>query len=85
MLWHQNPPVRLGTQDPACDALFCPPTAFADLPTDIFFAEGVNGQFVFVIPSADMVIVRLANDGPGSEHWDEFAVALLTAMLDAVM
>ena len=84
-LWHQNPPVRLGTQDPDCDALFCPPTAFADLPADIFFAEGVNGQFIFVIPSADMVIVRLANDSPGSEHWDELAQRMLTAMLEAVM
>lgn len=28
------------------------------LPTDIFFMSGYEGQFVFVIPSVDMVIVR---------------------------
>jgi CubicO group peptidase (beta-lactamase class C family) len=84
-LWHQNPPVRLGIQAPGCDALFCAPTAFADIPPDAFFAEGVNGQFVFVVPSADMVIVRLANDSPGSEHWDDFAREFLGSMLDAVM
>ena len=83
-LWHQNPPVRLGKQDPACDSLFCQPTELANLPPDTFFAEGVNGQFVFIVPSADMVIVRLANDSPGSEHWDEFAAAFLGMMLDAV-
>jgi CubicO group peptidase (beta-lactamase class C family) len=83
-LWHQNPPVRLGTQDPACPSLFCQPTDFANLPPDTFFAEGVNGQFVFIVPSADMVIVRLANDSPGSEHWDELAKDFLGLMLDAV-
>jgi hypothetical protein len=44
----------------------------------------VNGQFVFVVPSADLVIVRLANDQAGSEHWDEFARGFLGAMLDAI-
>ena len=84
-LWHQNPPARLGTQDPACDALFCAPTAYADLPPDTFFAEGINGQFIFIIPSTDMVVVRLANDGPGSENWDDYAVEFLRLMIEAVM
>ena len=84
-LWHQNPPARLGTQDPACDALFCPPTAYADLPPDTFFAEGINGQFIFIIPSADMVVVRLASDGAGAENWDEYATEFLKLILDAVM
>lgn len=83
-LWHINPPIRLGAQDPSCDGLFCLPTSFADLPADAYFAEGVNGQFVFVVPSSDLVIVRLANDQPGSEHWDEFASGFLSAMLDAI-
>jgi CubicO group peptidase (beta-lactamase class C family) len=84
-LWHQNPPVRLGTQDAACDALFCTPTAFVDLPPDTFFAEGINGQFIFIVPSADMVVVRLANDSPGSEHWDDYAREFLTLMLEALL
>jgi CubicO group peptidase (beta-lactamase class C family) len=83
-LWHINPPARLGTQPEACDSLFCLPTEYADLPPEAFFAEGVNGQFVFVVPSADLVIVRLANDQAGSEHWDEFARGFLGAMLDAI-
>jgi len=83
-LWHQNLHVRLGTQDPACDGIFCAPTELADLPPDGFFAEGVNGQFVFVIPSADLVVVRLAADMPGSERWDDYARGFLTALLDAV-
>jgi CubicO group peptidase (beta-lactamase class C family) len=83
-LWHLNPPARLGKQPDSCDSLFCLPTEYADLPPDIFFAEGVNGQFVFVIPSSDMVIVRLATDQSGSDHWDEFATGFLGAMLDAI-
>jgi CubicO group peptidase (beta-lactamase class C family) len=84
-LWHQNPPSRLGMQPASCADLHCPPTAYADLPPDTFFAEGINGQFIFIIPSADMVVVRLASDGAGSENWDDYAVEFLRLMLDAVM
>jgi CubicO group peptidase (beta-lactamase class C family) len=83
-LWHQNAPVRLGPQDPACDSFFCAPASFANLPPDAFFAEGINGQFIFIVPSADLVIVRLANDGAGSENWDNYAREFLGLMLDAI-
>lgn len=33
--------------------------AFPDAPEDLFYANGYQGQHVFVIPSADVVIVRL--------------------------
>jgi CubicO group peptidase (beta-lactamase class C family) len=82
--WHVNPPVRLGTQDGTCADLVCTPTAYADLPPDTFFAAGVNGQLVFIVPSADVVIVRLANDSPGSEHWDEYGAGLLDKVLLAI-
>jgi CubicO group peptidase (beta-lactamase class C family) len=83
-LWHINPPTRLGAQEASCDGLFCLPTDYADLPPDGFFAEGVNGQFVFIIPSSDLVVVRLAADQAGSEHWDEFARGFLGAVLDSI-
>lgn len=83
-LWHVNMPVRLGPQDPACRELYCPPADFADLPGDGFFAEGINGQFIFIVPSADLVVVRLAQDGSGSENWDNFARGFMLAMLDAI-
>lgn len=83
-LWHINPSTRLGPQPASCDSLFCLPTEYANLPSEAFFAEGVNGQFVFIVPSADLVIVRLANDDAGSEHWDDFARGFLGAMLDAI-
>jgi CubicO group peptidase (beta-lactamase class C family) len=83
-LWHINLPVRLGPQDPSCPSLFCPPTTYADLPADGYFAEGVFGQFMFIVPSADLVVVRLANDAMGSEHWDDYARGFLTAVLGAI-
>jgi CubicO group peptidase (beta-lactamase class C family) len=83
-LWHVNPPIRLGTQPASCDSFYCTPTAVADLPPEAYFAEGINGQFIFIIPSADMVVVRLGMDSSGSEHWDDFARGFLSAMLDAV-
>jgi hypothetical protein len=30
------------------------------------------------------VVVRLANDGAGSEKWDDYAVQFLGLMLDAI-
>ncbi|MET0390001.1 MAG: serine hydrolase [Polyangiales bacterium] len=84
-LWHINPPVRLGTQPDSCTELFCPPTEFANFPHDAFFAEGINGQFIFIVPSADLVVVRLGADQAGSENWDDFARGFLLAILDSVM
>jgi CubicO group peptidase (beta-lactamase class C family) len=83
-LWHINPPIRLGDQDPSCAFLACPPTSFANLPADAFFAEGVFGQFVFVVPSADLVVVRLAQDDLGSDYWDTFGRDLLSGVLDSI-
>jgi CubicO group peptidase (beta-lactamase class C family) len=84
-LWHVNAPIRLGPQDPSCPFLACPPLSFADLPADAFFAEGVFGQFIFVVPSADLVVVRLANDAYGSEYWDDYGRALLGGVLDSIV
>ena len=83
-LWHVNMPVRLGPQDAKCDGIFCTPTDYVNLPHDGYFAEGVNGQFVFIIPSADLVIVRLAADDAGSEFWDEYARGFLLAIMDSL-
>jgi CubicO group peptidase (beta-lactamase class C family) len=84
-LWHSNPPVRLGEYDPACgDFPNCTPRTLANLPADGFFAEGVLGQFIFVFPSADLVVVRLAQDQMGSEFWDEYARGFMTRVFDAI-
>ena len=84
-LWHINPPMRLGEADPTCPEIIgCPPVAFADLPASGYFAEGVNGQFIFILPSEDLVIARVAQDDPGSEFWDEYARGFLDAVLAAV-
>jgi CubicO group peptidase (beta-lactamase class C family) len=86
-LWHINPPIRLGKTDPSCpDFPNCPPTALANLPNNAFFAEGVAGQFIFVVPSADLVVVRVAQDPLlGSDYWDEYAAGFLERVLDAII
>jgi len=85
-LWHVNPPVRLGTVDPSCsDFPNCTPTALANLPSDGFFAEGVSGQYIFVFPSADLVVARVAQDDFGSDYWDEWAAGFLEALFDALV
>ncbi|MET0341300.1 MAG: serine hydrolase [Polyangiales bacterium] len=83
-LWHQNLPARLAKQKASCDGLWCTPDVYEDLPADGFFAEGVQGQFVFVVPSADLVVVRYAQDQMGSEFWDDYARGFMHAILGAI-
>ena len=48
-LWHVNLPIRL-------NALLG-----SNIPSDSYMAEGVFGQNIFVLPSKNLVIVRVAN------------------------
>ncbi len=50
------------------------------IPPDTFLAWGIFGQQLFVIPSRQLVVVRVAND-PGSGAWDE--VEFISRILDA--
>jgi CubicO group peptidase (beta-lactamase class C family) len=85
-LWHVNMPARLSPQDiNTCEEIYCSPTEYVDLPGDGYFAEGINGQFIFIIPSADIVAVRLGQDSTGSEGWDEFARGFLLALMDSIV
>jgi CubicO group peptidase (beta-lactamase class C family) len=52
-LWHVNLPVRLSIRRP--------PLSTAAIPADGYMAEGVRGQNIFIIPSKDLVIVRVAS------------------------
>lgn len=46
---------------------------FPSLPNDAFYAGGFEGQWVLVIPSADLVIVRLGFSPRGGFDMDDFA------------
>jgi CubicO group peptidase (beta-lactamase class C family) len=83
-MWHVNAPTRLGIQPDPCDALFCEPTEYVDLPQDTFFAEGVQGQFIYIMPSRDLVIVRFGADAIAAEVWDDYSRGFLTKVLDAI-
>lgn len=55
---------------------------FPDVPGDAFFCQGFEGQYVMVIPSRKLVIVRLGASVP-SEAWDQNAfVAGIVAAVD---
>ena len=85
-LWHLNLPLRLGEQDPQCAGfLQCDPIGFADLPANGFYAIGVAGQLIVVLPSADIVIARVAQDDLGGEYWDGYARDLTGMVLGAVV
>jgi CubicO group peptidase (beta-lactamase class C family) len=46
---------------------------FPSLPNDAFYAGGFEGQWVLVIPSKDLVIVRLGFTPKGEFDMDKFA------------
>lgn len=52
---------------------------FPDVPPDMLFAEGFDGQNVFIIPSRDLVIVRLGVTTKGNFDQNRFLSELLRA------
>ncbi len=55
-LWHVDLPNRLQFKFTRS------PVSSDTIPRDGFMAEGVLGQNIFIIPSKDLVIVRVANE-----------------------
>jgi len=71
-LWHVNLPYRLKWSNS--------PISRDTIPSDGYMAEGVMGQNIFIIPSRDLVIVRVANKtGEGMD-----LVKFLTMVLGAI-
>jgi len=54
---------------------------YADLPRDMFWAAGNSGQHTIVIPSRDMVIVRL---GHSTDGFDAYIETVITGILSSV-
>jgi CubicO group peptidase (beta-lactamase class C family) len=71
-LWHVNLPNRLRVNRS--------PISTAAIPADGFMAEGVLGQNIFVIPSRDLVIVRVANQTKGNMDLVKFLTIVLSAI-----
>jgi CubicO group peptidase (beta-lactamase class C family) len=46
------------------------------VPKEAYFMAGAGGQFTFVIPSHDLVVVRLGHSKGGTEMFESFAKAL---------
>lgn len=71
-LWHVNLPYRLrwsGSSEP-----------LSNIPRDGYMAEGVLGQNIFIIPSKDLVIVRVANQTGREMDLVKFLNIVLSAL-----
>jgi hypothetical protein len=71
-LWHVNLPIRL--------SISRSPISTAPIPPDGYMAEGVRGQNIFIIPSKDLVIVRVANQTRGAMDLVKFLTMVLSAI-----
>ena len=71
-LWHVNLPNRLKVNRS--------PISTDAIPADGFMAEGVLGQNIIVIPSKDLVIVRVANQTRGAMDLVKFLTMVLNAI-----
>lgn len=67
--------LNAGNKDNPADKLF------PDLPNDAFYAGGFEGQWILVIPSEDLVIVRLGYTPKGEFSINDFAAGVI-AVLD---
>jgi CubicO group peptidase (beta-lactamase class C family) len=72
-LWHVNLPYRLKWNRS--------PVPLDSIPGDGYMAEGVLGQNIVIIPSEDLIIVRVANET--TDHMD--LVKFLTMILEAII
>jgi len=53
---------------------------FKDVPTDLFYCSGFQGQYVYILPSNDLVVVRMGlNEGEGYD-----ANGFLKGVIEAV-
>jgi CubicO group peptidase (beta-lactamase class C family) len=71
-LWHVNLPYRLKWSKS--------PISSDSIPSDGYMAEGVLGQYIFIIPSKNILIVRVANDRSGGKWVVEFLTMVLDSM-----
>ena len=56
-----------------------PENALVDIPDDVFFADGFLGQRVYVIPSKDLVVVRMGY-GMGNFSMNDFLREVIGAL-----
>lgn len=63
--------LNAGNKDNPADKLF------PDLPNDAFYAGGFEGQWILVIPSEDLVIVRLGYTPKGEFSINDFAAGVI--------
>ena len=71
-LWHVNLPLRLSFSRS--------PVSTDAIPPDGYMAEGVRGQNIFILPSRDLVIVRVANQTRVAMDIVKFLTIVLNAI-----
>lgn len=55
-------------------------TIYPDVPRDMFICQGYDGQFIYIIPSLDLVVVRTGVSKKGDFDNNEFLAGIVNAI-----
>ncbi len=58
---------------------------FASLPRDAYFGAGAGQEFLAVVPSLDLIVVRFGNQARGTSFWGGLEEDLLNPLMAAVV
>lgn len=56
------------------------PEEFPDVPSDLYFADGFQGQRVFIIPSKNLVVVRFGLSNKGSVDFNKLLKEIIESL-----
>lgn len=58
------------------------PTEFPDVPQDMYFADGFQGQRIFIIPSKDLLVIRFGLSSKGTPDFNRLLKEIIQTLED---
>ncbi len=56
------------------------PTEFPDVPQDMYFADGFQGQRIFIVPSKDLLVIRFGLSSKGTPDFNQLLKEIIQTL-----